>query len=308
MTAEETFRLLSEGLQADDELRAYILVDAAMADPMDYEMAAIERCVVHPISINHVGTFQHAEKTWPKLIQWRPQAVLTLRKSWFIALEEQSSPNAEQANGFSIGGWLLSTEKPEALVRHLRNIALVYTCPGMEVVRWGDRRLLEWMWPALRNDQRDMLLGPIQTWITVDRHGELVYRHRAGEWMASQGARLWMNGDRQPGRLRLAQLSGEMIRSWHHAKPATSGDYVATVRELMNRASADLHIVRHEDFAMLAAFSALVHPRLLWHPTVVEMIEEALREQRPLPQVFAAIPDPDGWDRIRAELNNSYVV
>ncbi|WP_406848212.1 hypothetical protein [Xanthomonas oryzae] len=55
----------------------------------------------------------------------------------------------------------------------------------------------------------------------------------------------------------------------------------------------------------MGAYLFQVHLRLLDHPRVQSAVAKAIAGETTLAQALEDIPDPEGWNRIRDELNRS---
>ncbi|WP_022974774.1 DUF4123 domain-containing protein, partial [Xanthomonas maliensis] len=123
-------------------------------------------------------------------------------------------PSDEAEAGFTIGGWLLIDKQvdPVALAHHLsRCIQLpVAGDGGRRVLRWNDRRVMEWMWPALSREQRAALLGPVSSWIALDRRNNLVI-YQADPDVAAPSLRLTTQ---QWDRAKMSEIVQELLRGW----------------------------------------------------------------------------------------------
>lgn len=302
MSTPDAIHFLGEALQAEQALHAYILIDPLWGDPMDREMVELEGCTIHPISLKRAAVPDFGEDTWPYLIAWRPQAVSTLHQSIDVAKREQAEPAREDDKGFAIGGWLLSQQAPEAIVRHMQAMFLVLSeNRGHRFARWSDRSLFDWMWPVLDDPQRAQLMGPIVTWWTLDRYGQII-SHPHPDVDSGQTLRvpLKLRAD-QWQRYRSHYFASQIISGFVRAQPETPANYNDTCAALLGRAR-ELQLTSMPDLSILGAYAALVHPRFADHPKVVNAMDRAHHDQRSLVGALASLADPEDWDAVRHDL------
>jgi hypothetical protein len=297
---------LGETLQADDAFRAYILVNPFWGNPMDVEMVTLEGCTTFTIPLKSPLSREpdFGEQTYPRLITWRPQAVATLHQSIIAAMQEQTPPAQERA--FAIGGWFLSTQEPDVVVRHFQRV-MVALLPGQGAyARWGDRRLLEWMWPVLDEEQRSRLMGPIHAWWTLDRVGRLVERRKPEGFPDAMAPLNFQPRDlaRRWYRFRHAQL---LIRNWLDLCESEDPKYLEHVSALMDDAAA-LDVTNIQDLSLICAYAAQVHPRIARHPRFQHLIQKAKETNLALHQALETIPDPEGWNTMRHELDHPHLI
>lgn len=293
---------LSETLQADDALRAYILVNPFWGNPMDAAVVAMEGCATYTIPLKSSLSREPdvGEDTYPRLIAWRPQAVATMHQSLIAAIREQTPPAQERA--FAIGGWLLSTQQPEVLVRHFQRVMMAGLPGEVVYARWGDRRLLEWMWPALDNEQRSRLLGPIHAWWTLDRAGRLVER-RKPEGFADPSTTMNFRARNLARRWYRFRHAQQLIRGWLELCDQPDPEYLDHVSALMDDA-ATLDIIHIQELSLLCAYAAQVHPRIARHPRLGQLIQQARAMPLTLHEALETMPDPEGWNTLRHELDH----
>jgi hypothetical protein len=295
---EQLVQSLSERLQGDERLSSYILVDPLLREPWDGELLRESLCVEYNIGL---GGLPVREDQHPRLIKWRPQAVEVMRTSLALAFEEQNDPRAEATQGFAIGGWLLTAAAPEELCRHLaRAMQLYRPGQGLRYFRWADRRVSEWMWPALDAAQRQALLGPITEWWQLDRCDALT---------------CFSNGDASSNGvggapLRLTQNQWEwadegatvqdLLRGWRGFTDALPGHYLKMAGDAVS-ASQALGLRSTADIVLMAAYVIQIHPDLCTHRRVRRMVQGALADGASISQALSTIPDAQ-WDEIRMEL------
>lgn len=58
---------------------------------------------------------------------------------------------------------------------------------------------------------------------------------------------------------------------------------------------------------LLGAYQLMLHPRLTEHPRIIRAVEEAREQGIPLGLALEEIPDPEGWDAIRRDLERAEV-
>ena len=74
------------------------------------------------------------------------------------------------------------------------------------------------------------------------------------------------------------------------------------VRPVGASAIADTGLSSRQDLVLLGAYVLQIHPRLTLHPNIQRAISSVLAGHSTLHDALNEIPDPEGWDRIRAEL------
>jgi hypothetical protein len=302
MADSKHLQQLGEALQADDRLHAYILIDPLWDDPMDMELVAMEGCSVSTIPTKGPGLVDYGEATYPRLIAWRPQAVDTLRASLHAALREQAPPTHENLKAFAMGGWLLSAENAATVARHLSRSYSVHLKTWTSA-RWGDRRLLEWMWPVMEPIQQAALLGPVVAWWALNRHGNLVVR-TPPEGVERGTLPLLLEEPVQLRQWQRFQHSQQLIRAWCQLTREVDSPYMKRVSELMDDA-LPFGITNLQDLTLLCAYAAQVHPRIARHPAFVQKVMKAKEAGLSLAEALENIPDPEGWNAMREELNQS---
>lgn len=295
-------RQLNKALFAQEERRAWLLIDAMHRDVRDcLRGAEISDDDIHLVALARDDI---PEERSPHLVAIDARTVERLRASLAAALNEQGDPDAEKAHGFAVGGWLVSATPVHVLARHLSlcmkpRLADV----GRKYFRWADRRVLEWMWPALEDKEKSALLGPIEQWWTLDRCGALI-EHRAPTispdhlpWQLS--ATTWRHGQD-------CELVQALLRGWQYFHPQLPADYLERARQAV-RAVRTLGLVEPAEIVLVATYVLQVHPCLCEHPLLRQAVHAAETQSRPLIEVLADIPDPDGWNRMRDELNQAVV-
>lgn len=302
---DDTLQQLATALQADEGLHAYVLIDPLWGDPLDRTLAEDEGCTLAPIKQPVPPAPAWDETSWPYLVAWRPFATLTLEASYRAALAEQADPAHDPLHGFAIGGWLLSRHDAPVLARHLGHIAVLR--PPTRYARWSDRRVLEWLWPALDEARQASLLGPVEAWWTLDRCGQLVSRRAdaaAREAASPHGAHPLLVDDAVIRQLDGFRHGQYLIDAWLRTAPEP-GHYLHHVMQLLADARA-LGVGRLANLLLFAAYAAQLHPRIGRHPRVIEAVRQAAQGQRTLAEALAALDDPDSVARIRHELSHGF--
>ena len=299
---EHLVAALDSTLQADDRKHVYLLVDPMLREPFDPVLPDALGCTVVAVPVRHPAI---APDQWPRLIQLRPVARDLLVASVVLALAEQSDPVRESAAGFTIGGWLFSAADAETVARHL---AQVMECRpvaggGRKYLRWADRRVLECLWDELSEAQRGQLLGPISTWLAINRCGEIA------AFAPGEPA----NGDATPHeRLRLrsqdwavasrCETVQQLLRGWLRFHPMLPVDHLRRAKHAVSEALA-LGLADQQDIVLFGAYLLQVHPQLARHPRVYGVVQQAVVRSIPLGDALAEIPDPEGWNDIRRDLS-----
>lgn len=294
---------LGEILQANDGVHAYILVDPMLREPLAQYVLDDNDAVVQPIPVRHPSL---ADDQRPRLVSLPPKATGLLAASLHAAQSEQEDPNQEANAGFVVGGWLLSEANIDEVARHLARVigSCIVQGKGRRLVRLADRRVLEWLWPMLGTQQRRSLLGPLTSWITLDRCGRLVSRGRdQAETDTSAHGTLTL-GAGQWARLQQCELVQAMLRGWQQFSPTLPADYLAQAANAVDAAQT-LGLSNQRDILLLGAYQLQIHPRLCTHPHVTRAVAQATEDRTPLFEALGAIPDPDGWDAIRQQLEYS---
>jgi hypothetical protein len=294
-------RQLGEHLQRDEADACFLLIDPLLREPFPEDWPPVAAANVWEVPIKHPSV---SGTQRPRLIRLDARNVALLEASVAGAVEEQRMPTVEAARGFSIGGWLWlgSPADPSQLARHLARCMQLRAGPGgtSRLIRWHDRRVLEWMWPALSDEQRSRLLGPIRAWTVLDRRNRLVtYR---------------TNSERQPGALSLTatqwvhgglnETVQDLLRGWMSFANELPADYLAQAHSAAIAVDA-AGVTHRQDRTLMAAYLFQVHLRLLDHPRVQSAVTKAIAGETTLAQALEDIPDPEGWTRIRDELNRS---
>lgn len=292
-------RQLAEHLFADDAMTAWLLIDAMQRDVRDYLPEDVPDEDIHVVPL---GRRDIPCERYPHLIAIHEHDVERVRASLEAACDEQGDADLEQESGFAVGGWLVTDTQPRRLARYLA-ACMSQRMPGhgRKYFRWADRRVLEWMWPVMDSLARASLLGPIATWWTLDRREHLVaYRVPSevqpdGPWRGSD--RHWQHaGDCEPVQA--------LLRGWLRFEPELPHDYLERAGNAV-RSARMLGLASMFDLVLVGAYVLQVHPDLCKHSLVQAQVNKAMQEGVPLVEALNEIPDPEGWDRIRAELTRA---
>ncbi len=153
-----TVNTLSRNLHNNDQFTAFLLVAPAARNWLTQELIDEFPCQTFTIRIKSPSL---REEQLPLLIQLNPKAMDLLYESVVIAFHQTSNEPSVTLSSFAMGGWLLAKVSGEAVARHLAACMgrTFYEGNQWRCVRWQDRRVLEWMWPSLSQDQQNELLG-----------------------------------------------------------------------------------------------------------------------------------------------------
>lgn len=287
---------LGTSLSAEDGKWAWLLFDAMSTDVRDVLPDAEPDADIHAIPLERDDI--PAERR-PQLVAIGPHDVECIRASLTFAMQEQADPDNEQARGSAVGGWLVSGAEPSQLLRHLSSCMQPRLAgAGRKYFRWADRRVLEWMWPVLSAGEQTALLGPIGSWWTLDRCNQLV-EHRAAAsdppalpWQLTESA--WQHAqDCEPVQT--------LLRGWQRFQPILPPNYLKRATQAV-RAARAIGLVTLADIVLVATYTLQIHPNLCAHPSLQAQVQTAREQGRPLADVLAEIPDPEGWDRMRDDL------
>lgn len=294
---EQRTRQLGEALQADDFVSAYLLIDPMLREPLDLDLIKSRGCEVIPVPVKHPSI---QEDQRPQLVQLRPQDADVLSGSIEAALDEQLEPDRERAEGFSIGGWILSQESAAIIAKHLARVMdqCLVDGIGRKYMRWADRRVFEWMWPELKETQQDALLGPCIARYTLDRNGVIQVYKRESIEQASTKLTLT---SAQWARATNCELAQEILRGWTQFRADLPEDYLEQAENAVTAAQS-LGLKTETDIVLLAAYQLQIHPLLCRHPAIKSQVARALQNSLPLSDLLEEIPDPQGWDDIRKDL------
>lgn len=293
-------RRLGECLQADEQLQAFVLFDPMLREPFPQDLIArfetVEIPVRHP-------SLKDAQR--PRLATLNPHDPGLLNASADHAVYEQHDPDREASEGFTVGGWLLSRRGADQVARHLARVMGNCTVQGVgrKFVRLADRRVLELLWPDLDRTQRQALLGPVESWMVLNRRGDLSTfavgetpepESLLPEWSLRLRADQWARMDR-------CEIVQAMLRGWRRFVTELPPDYLVRAANAVT-AGQHLGLSNQRDLTLLGAYQLQIHPRLCEHPRVIEVVEQALNQGTALFKALEMISDPDGWDDIRQQL------
>lgn len=235
-----------------------------------------------------------------KLISITSHQVERIRQSLAFALEEQSDAAQEERQGFAIGGWLASNASVKQLTAHLsRCMSQRIPGEGRRYFRWADRRVTEWMWPALDETEKASLLGPVSQWWTLDRVNEL--RQAAAIAQANETKKLAWH---LTPALMVTATSCEhaqllMREVFDHTN--LPENYLDRVKHALSSVSA-CELSDPAENILLATLLLEVHSNLLAHPLVMQAIQKAKRQHLPLLKVLDAGIPPTDWQLIKRQL------
>lgn len=290
---------LGEHLQGDSDTKAFLLVDPSLREPFPAEWAPVASAASWTVPARHPGL---SKDQLPRLIQLENRNVALLQASVIAACSELADPEEENQAGFCIGGWLLTGQAVDGavLADHLARCMRVTSSvrPRSMLLRWPDRRVLEWMWPVLSEDQRNRLIGPLITWSTLDRRSYVHHYRATGSSAVAPSIVLESNQLAHAERSAIAQ---DLIRGWQSFADDLPADYLHQVAQAVT-ASCGTGLKNRQDLALLGAYILQLHPRLTAHPRVREAMEVARAGNETLATALGAIPDPEGWDAIRDDL------
>ncbi len=302
MPAQSLTRTLGEVLYAQEGMQAYLLIDPMLREPFAAEVLQDAKCESIAVVLRNSPL---REDQWPRLVRLRPFATEILSASVEAALAEQSDAVQESEQGFAIDGWLCSAARPERLARHLaycmRQVTPKYK---NRYLRLADRRVLEWMWPQFDETERVQWLGPITQWWTLDRSARLAaHTLESPVDQAPEKAYLPKLTEQQWAHTQDCEQVQQVLRGWRSFAPALPPDYLA---QAMRALSAARHLGLREsnELVLMCAYQLQIHPQLCTHPAIVAAIDKARNKALALVDVLAEIPDPEGWERIRRELQD----
>ncbi|MBE1161104.1 DUF4123 domain-containing protein [Dyella acidiphila] len=294
---------LAESLLTGESRQAYLLLDPMLADLLENLRPEHSECQVFTIPL---GRDDIPEERYPRLVKLHPHAVEVVHASLELALAEQAVPDVERDLGFGIGGWLTSDMEPEVLVRHL-SACMRQMQPGSSAtryVRWADRRVFEWMWMALDADNRARLLGPIMSWWTLDRCGKLVdHNVELSTYRSFPLVRFSLQASHWADAA-FCELVQAVLRGWRQFAPQLPPDYLSKAAQAA-KGARNLGLVDIPEIVLVSAYALQIHPRLAEHPRVRELVRQSREQSRPLMDVLAEVPDPQGWNAIRDELDGA---
>lgn len=299
---ERMTRTLAKRLHADESVSAYVLVDRMLRDPFPADWLLEQGCEVVSLPVQH-PLLEDAQR--PCLIHLRPSDVRLLEAGVVMALSEQQEPETEREQGFSMGGWLLSQAPAQALASHLaqRMQGFGTPAPKGKLIRWFDRRVMECMWPVLTQAQRANLLGPVLHWYSIDRRNEYVIYSRP---TIEAAAPLVFTGA-QRRHAQDNEAVQDLLRGWQSIASRLPLDYPAQAAHAV-RAAAELGgewgLDNRQDRVLLGIYILQVHPQITSHPALIAAVRRVRDEGLTLTEALSEIPDPEGWDSMRTDLQH----
>lgn len=294
---ERLARQLGESLQQDETLSAYVLIDPILREPFTDDWLEAESRHTWPVPVRHPLL---KEGQLPRLIHLHPHDTRLLEASLAQAVDEQADPDSERMQGFAFGGWLLTAAPADALVRHLARVMQggFWGQPSSQLIRWADRRVMQWMWPVLTPAQQASLLGPVQHWWSLDRCAQLVLFQSVA---SPDPEAVRFSADQWRHALK-SETVHDLLRGWQRFADVLPADHLQQASRAADAVVA-AGVLNRQDRVLLGAYVLQVHPDLTTHPTVRRAIERAIEGDASLAEALDDIPDPQGWDAIRAELD-----
>ncbi|WP_157685661.1 DUF4123 domain-containing protein [Robbsia andropogonis] len=201
-----------------------------------------------------------------------PEVRTLLERSINTVLSDRTADRMARGAGQRIGGWIVTQETPEALAAYWGNLILQRDeRERATLLRFYDNRALALLWPMLTMRQRQGLLGPVTTWLSLDAVGDLTTYEVSEPSMAgmSIAAAQW------PAIRRHGLVNKALARF------AFDGGTVRPVSVDTAIAAAErADVLELEDAADAALF---VSHALIWHPRFYEhpAVERALGEVGP---------------------------
>ncbi|MCD9087050.1 DUF4123 domain-containing protein [Stenotrophomonas sp. SY1] len=278
------------------------MLDRFLGNSVDLDVFAVRGCDSAEVRLRHPA-FTDISRT-PLLLRIRPEDsdLIALVLDW--AMREQAYPYREAAVGLAVAGWMETSAPLETLVRHLAAAMeqRIDTSGQLRVLRLSDRRVLEYVWELLDSAQQVSLLGPITAWHFIDRCDAV---RSIGCTSADQDDGIPPESLRlSPGQwlqLEQCQQIQEMARGWRGMVDVLPRNYLHQLRAAL-AAAKRLGLVANHDVQLLAAYILQIHPLLASHHRVVELVGRSIVEGSPLQDALAVIPDPEGWEQIKSEL------
>ncbi|WP_140727919.1 DUF4123 domain-containing protein [Pseudomonas sp. Hp2] len=290
---------LGQHLQQDPGTQAFLLIDPLLREPFPIDWEPVASAPSWRLPVRHPGI---GDEQQPRLIQLEARNVALLEASVIAACKEQQSGQEEAQEGFCIGGWLLAGNAVEgaSLASHLASCMRTSVAKTREakLFRWPDRRVLEWMWPILGEEQRISLLGPLMDWINIDRRSRLQNFRVPNSLADVQEIRL------DPAQLQHAErgvIAQDLLRGWGTFVDQLPSDYLHQVTGAV-ASVCQTGLQNRQDLTLLGAYVLQVHPRLTSHPKVRAAVAQVRQGFETLSEALERIPDPEGWDAIREDL------
>lgn len=296
---EAAMSRIQASLREAESLHGYVLVDPYLREPLAEHLPMPGGREVVPIP---VASASLAEDQRPRLICFDRDDIALIDASVRAACDEQRDPHDEAVRGFTVGGWLMSSLPPEIVAAHLARV-MVSPRPrvGRKYMRWADRRVLEWMWPALNDRQRSDLLGPIAAWHTLDRRATLVDRTPPIRFdVHASRPTFFALDDAQWSRVDRCATVQDLIRGWCVFERDLPADYLNRADAAVADAQA-LGLTQVADIVLLGAYVLQIHPALCTHAHLIELVKSALGDRASLSERLGAVGD-DMWDAMRLEL------
>ena len=300
-------RLLAERAAASSS-GIVLMLDRFLGTGVDIAAFEMRGCHSAEVRLRHPA-FVDTDRT-PLLLRIRPEDSDLIGLAIDVGMLEQADPQQEAVAGLTVAGWMETDASLGMLAKHLAAVMeqRVNGSGQVRVLRLSDRRVLEFVWDLLRPAQRVALLGPITTWHVIDRCGVVRELGRLPEvqsnGMLREGLRL---EDGQWLQLEQCQQIQEMARGWKSIVQVLPPDYLRQLRAAL-AAARDVGLSANHDVQLLAAYILQIHPMLASHDRVVELVNFSIRTKSPLMDAFAEIPDPEGWEQIKRELDSVWLL
>ena len=282
----------------------FVLIDRSLPPAIDVEILVGRCCRSYVLPVFHAAFSEDARK--PILFEIRAEDVDLISLTVDAAFEEQSDSAKESISGVSISGWLEIDCPPSTAGEHIAKSMMMRRRSDKvgRIARLTDRRVFEFIWEMLSSQQKTDLLGPIPVWHTLDRCGSIrSHRTQAGDRNSTLRRRL-VFGEAQWDRLDQCQRYQQMIRGWKHFSKELPPDYFQKIYAVLD-SMINLGLRGDQDYILLGAYALQIHPLLVTHPTVRDLIKRSLVGGLPLAGLLADVKDPEGWDEIRRELESS---
>ena len=294
---------------AHPELRLLLLTDPALRDPQTEwdenapEIASRRR----PIDVHESLFPAHHRPCLYALESGDGDGLedpddLVLRASVRMAFEDWAPEHALSGQGHRIGGWLwIAADTHDALVAaHFGKQVVHYDLArgGRVLLRYFDPCVLDLLWPALNEEQRQRALGPVQDWHFIDRGQALRLLQNPGG-VARPVDRFTLNPS-QWEQVRRIGLINQTLALWQaeHGRPVPGHLMVEVDDAVRQSILFGLKDADRIEFALLAITR---HPRFAEHPAF-QPVWAAVRGGDSFLDALNALTmhAPDIWQRIGA--------
>lgn len=159
-----------------ENARLFIIVDPA-ASPLESIDAEPSFRVLpsNPILVRH-DAFPPSD--CPYLIELDiaiPEVRTLFERSIHTVLSDRIADRMARGAGQRIGGWIVTQEKPETVAAYWSDLIVQRDeRERSTLLRFYDNRALALLWPMLTMRQRQGLLGPVITWLSLDAVGNMM--------------------------------------------------------------------------------------------------------------------------------------